>query len=98
VNILPHPWLVPYLTLGFAISYNNNTERLPAVSLLAGGGLRVGPWARLGRTPRPLERFFGFVEVVASRVLLQTPPAGARVEERTLSLPIVLGVGAEFWP
>ena len=99
VNVLPHPWLVPYLTLGFAISYNNNTERLPAVSLVAGGGLRVGPWgAGPGRAPRALERFFGFVEVVASRVLVQTPPAGARVEERTVSLPVMLGVGAEFWP
>jgi hypothetical protein len=98
VNVLPHPWFVPYLTLGFAISYNNSTERQPALSLLAGGGLRVGPWAKLGRAPRALERFFGFIEVEASRVLVQTPPAGARVAERTLSLPIVLGVGAEFWP
>jgi hypothetical protein len=98
VNLLPHPWLVPYLTLGFAISYNNNTERQPAVSLVAGGGLRLGPWARPDRAPRAIERFFGFVEVLASRVLVQSPPAAARAEERTVSLPVVLGVGAEFWP
>jgi hypothetical protein len=90
VDLLTRSWLIPYLTAGLAVAYNNGQAALPAITVVGGGGLRLGPW---GPT-RP----YGYVEILASRVVFQSVPAAARVELRTFALPILAGFGLEFWP
>jgi hypothetical protein len=89
LNLLPDTWLVPYLSGGFAIAYNNGQDYGPAAAVIAGGGLRFGPHRG---------RLYGFIEVLANRVLSQSRPAGYRVEQETFSLPVLAGLGLELWP
>jgi len=87
-NILPRSPLVPYLTAGAAVAYNNTRpEAGPAATLFAGGGLRVGPF---------WPRYYGYAEVLANWVMLQGRPAGEQVELKSFTLPVMVGVGAEL--
>jgi hypothetical protein len=90
VDLLTRGWLIPYLTAGLVLSYNNGQDQLPSAAVVGGGGLRLGPW---GPT-RP----YGYVEILASRVILQSARAAALVELRAFSLPVLAGFGLEFWP
>jgi len=95
-NILPRFVLVPYLTAGAAVAYNNLAEAPgPAASLFVGGGLRVGP---LSARSTPWRRFYLYAELLPNWVVSQRRPAGVPVELRTFSLPLIVGAGAELWP
>jgi hypothetical protein len=88
-------WLVPFLSAGAAISYNNGTGHGTAASVVGGGGLRVGPFRSFG--PSPWSRLYASVEVLVSYVFSQpTPPGRSEVEE--LAIPVLASVGVELWP
>jgi len=86
VKLFDHARLVPYLTGGVAVAYNNGSGRDPALALGAGGGLRV-------RLRGPLELY---AEVLASVVVLGSSPPVPGVEHRTLSLPVLGGLSLEL--
>lgn len=89
-NILPRCRLVPYLTVGAAVAYNNTEPELSsAAAAFVGGGLRL---ARLWR------RFYVHAEVLASWVISQGRRAGPTVKPRSFALPVLLGAGVELWP
>lgn len=89
-NILPRSPVVPYLTAGGAVAYNNTRSEVDsAASLFVGGGVRVGPF---------WPRYYAYAEVLANWVLLQGRPAGEQVELKDFTLPVLVGVGAELWP
>jgi hypothetical protein len=99
INLVASFWLVPYLGLGVAISYNNGDETASgsAASLVGGGGVRVGPFGR----PDPTiftSRLYGYAEVLVSWVLTQPTPPNHEGELETLALPVMVGVGMELWP
>lgn len=97
-NILPRARLVPYLTAGAALAYNNTQSELgSAGSVFGGAGLRAHllPRSRPGGFGR---RIYFYLEVLANRVLSQRRPANQTLEPRTFSLPVLAGVGAELWP
>ena len=94
-------WLIPYLAIAAVVSYNNDTERLPSASLAGGAGLRVGPFSRAtgSEDPRPFfGRLYVFAEVLANWVFFQHRAKSAYHQQRTFSLPVLLGVGMEIWP
>lgn len=97
LNLLPgHTfWLVPFLSAGATISYNNGTSHGAAASVVGGGGLRVGPFRSF--EPSLWNRLYASVEVLVSYVFSQpTPPGRSEVEE--LAIPVLANVGVELWP
>jgi hypothetical protein len=88
-------WLIPFLSAGAAISYNNGTDHGTAASVVGGGGLRVGPFRSFA--PSLWNRLYASVEVLVSYVFSQpTPPGRSEVEE--LAVPVLVSVGMELWP
>ena len=99
VNLLASFWLVPYVSVGAAVIYNNGDETPNggAGALVAGGGLRLGPFGR----PDPAafaSRLYGYAEVQISWVFHQPTPPNNVGELETLALPVVAGLGLELWP
>jgi hypothetical protein len=99
-NILPGAPVVPYLTAGLALAYNNGADddRGPAASLLGGAGVRIGPWRGIGgKQPSWLSRVYAQVELLASWVYFQRLPPGP-YSERSFGLPVLVAAGIEVWP
>jgi hypothetical protein len=78
--------VVPYLSGGVTIAYNNGTGRDPTVALGAGGGLRL-------RLHGPLELY---AEALANVVVLDGAPPLPGVEDRKISLPVLAGLSLEL--
>jgi len=86
VGLLREGLLVPYLSAGLAVAYNNGSDCEAALSAAIGGGLRL-------RLVPPLHLY---LEALANWVLLQATPAGSLVEVRTLSVPVIAGLGLDL--
>jgi len=99
LNLLASFWLVPYISVGAAIIYNNGDETPSgdAGALLAGGGVRLGPFGRQDPTAFA-SRLYGYAEVQISWVFHQPTPPNHVGELETLALPVVAGLGLELWP
>lgn len=95
LNLLKKIAVVPYLTWGFAIAFNNGEDRAngPSAAFFAGLGVRIQPAAR----------FYFYTEAAANWVISQpaAPTLDSAVKPKALpkmTVPVIAGLGVEFWP